>query len=147
MKSEIQNLHGSDKLDRWIFLLFLLLLFVPYGLIFQSGDNWHYYQIYAVLWVFKDWSTVHGDAAAGVGFLDFNAFVSSLFLSGFRYVFAYQIYRHRNSLTTKRRVWISALLSLIPLTPIAILSVVGVSFYAGGGFEGPIPIFLIIGLI
>jgi hypothetical protein len=147
LKSKIQDLHGSDKLDRWIYLLILLLLFVPYGLIIQTGDNWHYYQVYAVIWVFKDWSTVHGNAAAGVGFPDFGAFGASLFLSGFRYVFAYQIYRHRNGLTTKRSVWISALLSLVPLTPIAILSVVGISFYSGGGFECPIPIFLIIGLI
>ena len=120
---------------------------VPYGFIIQQGEGWHYYQAYAAIWVFRDWSYALGDAYTSFGFPDPYALLSSLTITCFRYIFAVQIIRHHKSQTSQKAVRISAVLSLIPLAPIFILSLLGVSMSAGGGFTGPIPLFLILGLI
>ncbi len=120
---------------------------LPYGFIIQNGEGWHYYQAYAAIWVFKDWSTVSGSASIDFIIPDPYAFLGSLIESFFRYVFAIQIIRHHRGGTSQRGVWFSAVLSMIPLAPLFILSLLGITTSAGGGFTGPIPLFLILGLI
>ncbi|MHA1927871.1 MAG: hypothetical protein ACTSV2_04725, partial [Candidatus Thorarchaeota archaeon] len=46
-----------------------------------------------------------------------------------------------------KKVRISAVLTLIPLLPLFFLSLFSVSDQAGGGLTGPIPLFMILGLI
>ncbi|MHA2207456.1 MAG: hypothetical protein ACXABC_16500 [Candidatus Thorarchaeota archaeon] len=145
MHSVIEYPH-KRKRDWAIYLMILLLLLLPCVFVVQIGQNWHYYQITAILWDFKDWSTAAGDLGVSYGMSDPILFLGTLVLTGFRSVFAYQIYRHKNGLTTQRNVWIFAVLSLFPLAPISILQVIDISFTAGT-ISGPIPIFLIIGLI
>lgn len=130
-----------------ILILVVLLLMLPYGFIIQNGEGWHYYQAYSAIWVFKDWITASGSASVDFNIPDPYAFIDSLIFSCFRYIFAIQIIRHHRSETSQRGVWISAILTLIPLVPLFILSLFGVTMYAGGGFTGPIPLFLILGLI
>jgi hypothetical protein len=129
-----------------VLLLVVLLLMVPYGFIIQNADEWHYYQIYSAIWVFRDWSYASGETYTSFGFPDPYAFLSSLTITCLRYVFAIQIIRHHRGETSQKKVWLSAILSLIPLAPLFILSLLGISMSAGGGFAGPIPLFLIIGL-
>ncbi|MCK5152708.1 MAG: hypothetical protein KAQ65_12730, partial [Candidatus Thorarchaeota archaeon] len=97
--------------------------------------------------VFKDWSNVHGNASIDFIIPDPYAFLNSLIVACFTYIFAIQIIRHHRGETSQKGVWIPAVLTLFPLTPIFILSLFGVSISAGGGFSGPIPLFLILGLI
>ncbi len=121
---------------------------VPYGFIIQIGEGWHYYHVNAAVWVFRDWSYASGvEVYNSFGFLDPYVFLSSLIVGIFSYVFTIQIIRHHRAETTQKKVRISAVLTLIPLAPLFFLSLFGVSMQAGGGFTGPIPLFMILGLI
>ena len=129
-------------------LLVIMLLMVPYSFIIQIDESWHYYQVSAAVWVFRDWSYASGvEVYNSFGFLDPYAFLNSFIIAVFSYVFTIQIIRHHRAKTTKKKVRISAVLTLIPLLPLFFLSLFGVSMQAGGGFTGPIPLFMILGLI
>lgn len=125
----------------------MMLLMLPYGFIIQIGEGWHYYQIYAAVWVLRDWSYASGESSSLFGFPDPYAFLNSLIVAFFNYFFAIQIVRHHRAETTQNRARISAVLTLIPLLPLFFLSLFGVSMQAGGGLTGPIPLFMILGLI
>jgi hypothetical protein len=121
---------------------------VPYGFIIQIDESWHYYQVSSAVWVFRDWSYASvGEVYNSFGFLDPYLFLNSLIVAVFSYVFTIQIIRHHRAKTTRKKVRISAVLTLIPLAPLFLLSLFGVSMQAGGGFQGPIPLFMILGLI
>ena len=131
-----------------ILLLVIMLLMVPYGFIIEIEEGWHYYQVYAAVWVFRDWSYASGvEVYNSFGFPDPYAFLSSFIFAVFSYVFTIQIIRHHRAQTTKKKVRISAVLTLIPLVPLFFLSLFSVSMQSGGGFQGPIPLFMILGLI
>ncbi len=121
---------------------------LPYGFIIQIAEDWHYYHVYSAVWIFRDSSIASGsEVYNSFGFLDPYVFLSSLLVGFFNYVFTIQIIRHHRAETTKKKVRISAVLTLIPLAPLFFLSLFGVSMQAGGGFTGPIPLFMILGLI
>jgi len=121
---------------------------VPYGFIIQIDESWHYYKVYSAVWAYTDWSYASGgEVYNSFGFPDPYLFLNSFILAVFNYVFTIQIIRHHRAQTTRKKVRISALLTLIPLAPLFFLSLLGVSMQAGGGFQGPIPLFMILGLI
>ena len=131
-----------------ILLLVIMLLMVPYGFIIQIGEGWHYYQVSSAVWTFTDWSYASGGESYNLfRFPDPYAFLSSLIVAFFSYIFTIQIIKHHRAETTKKRVRILAVLTLIPLAPLSFLSLFGVSMSAGGGFTCPIPLFMILGLI
>lgn len=138
-----------DEENRSIHIAILVLfrLLLPYGFALQEDPDWHNYQLYAAVWVFRDWCNVHGDMASGIIFPDPIAFLNSFVLIGFGYLFTVQIVRHHKGQTTQKNVWLLAVLSLFPLTPILFLSLIGYPLYAGGGISGPVPLFLVIGLV
>ncbi|MHA1930064.1 MAG: hypothetical protein ACTSV2_15945 [Candidatus Thorarchaeota archaeon] len=130
------------------FLLVIMLLMLPYGFNIQIAEDWHSYQVYSAVWELKNWSYASGvEVYNSFGFPDPYAFLISLIVGIFRYVFTIQIIRHHRAETTQKRVRISAVLTLIPLAPLFFLSLFSVSNQAGGGLTGPIPLFMILGLI
>ncbi len=148
MKASESFFRNENNTGTITFLLVIMLLMLPYGFIIQIAEGWHYYQVHAAVWAFKDWSyAVGGGSYNSFGFPDPYAFLNSLIAAFFNYVFTIQIIRHHRAETTKKKVRISAVLTLIPLAPLFFLSLFSDSMQAGGGLRGPIPLFMILGLI
>jgi hypothetical protein len=120
---------------------------MPSEFIIQIDEGWHFFQVSSAIWAFIDWSYASGEAYTRFVFPDPYLLLNSFFYAFFSYVFLIQIIRHHQEKTTRKNVRISAVLTLFPLLPLLILSLFGVSLYAGGGLTGPIPLFLILGLV
>jgi hypothetical protein len=123
-------------------LLFIVALIAPFFFIarISTVSNSYRLEIVAVLWSYVQWANQGG---TGSGFLFFDTLGGPLafLLSGFRFVFIIAIRKHQKGLVSKRIVWVSALLSQIPMTAFLFTP------YFMNGLGGPIPILLIIGLI
>jgi hypothetical protein len=98
------------------------------------------FEIVGVLWSYVQWTE---SGYSGSGFLIFDPLQTSmaLLLSLFRFEFIIVIQKHSRGLTKQRTVWISALLSQLPMIAFLFTPLFT------NGFGGPIPILLIIGLL
>ncbi|TET10426.1 MAG: hypothetical protein E3J86_05760 [Candidatus Thorarchaeota archaeon] len=98
------------------------------------------FEVVGILWSYVQWSD-HGNTGSGFLIFDTLSVAIAFLLSIFRFVFVIAIRKHQKGLVRQRTVWISAVLSQIPM------SVFLFSPFFMSGLVGPIPILLVIGLI
>ena len=121
--------------------LYIVALIVPFWFWFRPSLVYNLYRldIVWVLWAYFQASNL-GGIESGFFFDTFLVPVAFL-MSGFRFVFVMTIRKHQKGLVSQRAVWISAVLSQMPMAAFLFFPLFAL------GLGGPIPILLVIGLI
>jgi len=136
--SSIDDKHNKHLVS----LLGIIALIAPFffWLSIYTSSITSRFEIVGILWSFVQWSDQGG---TGSGFIVFDPIQSSLALlmSLLSLEFLVAISRHQKGLIRRKRVWISALLSQLPMIAFLFTPLFT------NGLGGPIPILLIIGLI
>ena len=134
----VESEHNKDLVN----LLFIVALIAPFFFWVRISPvpNNYRLEINGILWSYVQWSD-SGGTGSRILFSD-TLMVSVFFLmSGFRFAFIMVVRRHQKGLVRQRTVWISAVLSQLPM------AVFVFSPFFMSGLGGPIPILLVIGLI
>jgi hypothetical protein len=137
---------GTDHSSLWKYVIIIFTCLAPFGFIMEQGEGWHYSYALALFWSYSDWSDTHGTSMGGFAFVDPLSIIFSSILSSLRFLFAYNIIRHLRGETSRRAVWISAVLSQLPVIVyllVAYLTQGWFSFFVGG----PVPLLVIAGLV
>lgn len=140
------NELGDGVNTLWKIVIIAFTCFAPFGFIMEQGEGWHYFYIIALLWSYVDWSDTHGTAMAGFSFVDPLSIIFTLILSSLRIFFAYNLMQHLKGISTRRNVWISAVLSQLPILLYTIGGILARS-WIGFSIGGPLPLLIIVGLI
>ncbi len=139
---------GAALSIRWKYLLCTLAALAPFGFVLQQGEGWHYFHVMAFLWSFIAYSDTHGTTMSGFSFIDPLSIVFTGLLSSLRFLFVYYVLQHSHGLTSRRTVWVSAVLSQLPFSVYVLGSFLsrswtGLIINVGG----PIPLLVLVGLI
>ena len=143
------DLKGGAALNIWWkYLLYTLAALAPFGFVLQQGEGWHYFHMMAFLWSFTDFSDTHGTAMSGFSSIDPLSIIFTGLLSSLRFLFVYYVLQHSHGLTSRRNVWVSAVLSQLPYSVYVLGSFLGrrgIGLIINVG--GPIPVLVLVGLI
>ena len=134
---------GSNNLLNYVIIVCTCL--APFGFIIEQGEGWHYFYIIALLWSYTDWSDTHGTAMAGFSFVDPLSIIFTIILSSLRLLFAYTLMRYLKGESSRKNVWIYAVLSQVPFSLYVLGSSVAIS-WPGFSIGGPIPLLIVVGL-
>jgi hypothetical protein len=129
----------------WNYVIVILTCLAPFGVDIKQGEGWHYFYVLALFWFYSYYTDTH-TSTAGITYVDPLTVFLACILSSLRFLFAYNIIRHLRGETSRRAVWISAVLSQLPVILyllIAYLTQSWVSFFVGG----PVPLLVIAGLV
>ena len=136
----VERIENELK-EYFIVTLYIVALIAPFHFLIRispvSSD--YSFDIVGILWAYTQ-SSYSGSMHSTFFFFDTLWVAIGFLLSIFRFVFVIAIRKHQKGLIRQRTVWISALLSQIPM------SIFLFSPFFASYFGGPIPILLVIGL-
>jgi hypothetical protein len=125
-------------------IMFFLLVFAPYGISYSEARpiGGPYLSVFSLLWRFgyqEDLTVMYFDMGILYWFLSIPLSATGIF-------FVYMVLQYYEERVTKRAVYMTGVLSILPMTIFGIMLSVG-SLGWGFFYHGPLPILMVIGLI
>ena len=130
-------------------LIIVLAFFAPFAFSVLQGEGWHYYKVAGFLWMYTDYRFSIEESYSGFYVMPLSSIFSIVLYSNIRFIFSYLVIRHLQGLSPMRYVWISGILSQVPVSFFYLPYFLGVTttFPANLSLGGPVPILLIVGLV
>ena len=141
--SQEQQGHGLKV------LIIALTFLAPFAFSISQSEGWHYYKVAGVLWMYTDYWFNSEDAFSGFYVMPLYSIFSIALYSSIRFLFAFFVIRHLQGLGSMRYVWLSGILSQVPVSFFYLPYILGLVENPATtlSFGGPIPILLVVGLI